>query len=141
MVYLEKEYKMKLLLVIICLGLLSGCNAFIGIPTDLDTQPWRTLYLISFFSLLFLPVLSIATLVFSIWQSPEFKLKLEKYLYKSLLVFGGLWLLTELSLPSNTNIRVDLFFIIPALLMQLVAVFIAILMANKIDNDNKPISN
>ena len=115
---------MNILPILFVIVFLGGCNAIIGIPTHMEDQPWRSLHLISLLSILIIPILSVFALVLSFWRSSLFKLKLQKYLNMSIIVVVVLWVLGEMSLTSNTNIRLDLFFTIPAICVQLATVLI-----------------
>jgi hypothetical protein len=128
---------MKIVVLALCLILLVGCNAIIGIPSDPQEQPWRSIYLFSIVTILIMPIISLVVLIYSFWQKPIFKLKLEKYLNYSVIVMGLLWLLGELSLPPKTNIRLDLFIIIPVFGIQLVMVAIGTFIGNKAEKTSK----
>jgi hypothetical protein len=129
------EFNLKLVILVLCMSALLGCNAYIGIPADPETQPWRSIYLFSFITILITPLVSLVALIFSFWQKPLFKLKLEKYLNYSVIVMGGLWLISEMALTSRTNIRLDLFIIIPVFIIQLVLVAIGGFVANSAEKN------
>ena len=42
--------------------MLVGCNALVGVPENMDEQPWRTVYLIAFFVVCLVPVITLITL-------------------------------------------------------------------------------
>lgn len=132
---------MKYVVLIVCAILLIGCNAIIGIPTNQHEQPWRYIYLFSVLSILIMPLLSGAALIYSIRQSSNFKLMIEKYLNYSVIVIVLLWLLAEMSLPPRANIRLDLFVIIPAIGLQLVTVIIGVIIGNKAEKNSSKYPN
>jgi hypothetical protein len=109
----------NILLIILLSFIVGGCNATIGIPTDPNAEPWKGIYLFSFYSILIIPFVSVLALSVGIRQTPIFKQKLQRYLNISVIVIGVLWLLGEMSLTSKTNIRIDLLFTIPAIAVQI----------------------
>lgn len=88
-------------------------------------MPCRTIYLIAFFVVCLVPVITLITL---------FAVRLTKPTFirqrKPLFVFSAgmfmlmlcAWLGMEFSLPKNTNIRLDLFIVIPAFAVQAVLI-------------------
>ena len=112
---------MRIVVVLAGCFLLAGCNALFGVPENMDEQGWRTIYLIAFFGVCLVPVITLITL---------FVVRLTKPTFirhrKSLFVFSGAmfmlmfcaWLVMEFSLPDTANIRLDLFIVIPAFAMQ-----------------------
>ena len=116
---------MRVILVLAGCLLLVGCNALVGVPENMDEQPWRTVYLIAFFVVCLVPVITLITL---------FAVRLSKPTFirqrKPLFVFSAgmfmlmlcAWLGMEFSLPKNTNIRLDLFIVIPASAVQMVLI-------------------
>ncbi len=122
---------MKYVVLVVCIILLIGCNAIIGIPSDHQEQPWRYIYFFSMFLILLMPLLSISVLILSIWKSSTFQLKIEKCLNYSIIVIVLLWLLVEMSLPPRTNIRLDLFIITPVMALQLIMVVIGTIVGSR----------
>ncbi|MAJ69338.1 MAG: hypothetical protein CBB67_017835 [Alteromonadaceae bacterium TMED7] len=88
-------------------------------------MPCRTIYLIAFFVVCLVPVITLITLFVVRLTKPTF-IRHRKPLF----VFsGGLfmlmlcaWLVMEFSLPERVNIRLDLFIVIPAFAMQMVLI-------------------
>jgi hypothetical protein len=103
--------------------LLSGCNAYIGIPNESSEQPWRSFYIFSFISLFILPFVSTFFALKAAKKDITYKVKVQKYLNYSLVLLIGLYLLMEMSLTPNTNIRFDLFIVLVAVISQILAVF------------------
>lgn len=116
---------MRIIFVLAGCLLLAGCNALVGVPENMDEQPWRTIYLIAFFVVCLVPVITLITLFVVRLTKPTFICH-----RKPLFVFsGGLfmlmlcaWLVLEFSLPERVNIRLDLFIVIPAFAMQMVLI-------------------
>jgi hypothetical protein len=104
--------------VLVLVLLLSGCNAYIGIPTDVYDQPWYFLSIFSFVSLITLPFVSTFFVFKAVRKNVVYKAKVQKYLNYSLILLIALNLLMEMSLPPKTNLRFDLFITIPALIWQ-----------------------
>lgn len=104
--------------VLILVFVLSGCNAYIGIPSDVSEQPWYFFSIFSFVSLVVLPFISTFFVLKAVKKDVVYRAKLQKYLNYSLILLIALNLLMEMSLPSKTNIRFDLFITIPALIWQ-----------------------
>ena len=104
--------------VLILVFVLSGCNVYIGIPSDVSEQPWYFFSIFSFVSLVVLPFISTFFVLKAVKKDVVYRAKLQKYLNYSLILLIALNLLMEMSLPSKTNIRFDLFITIPALIWQ-----------------------
>ncbi len=104
--------------VLILVFVLSGCNAYIGIASDVSEHPWHFFSIFSFVSLVVLPFISTFFVLKAVKKDVVYRAKLQKYLNYSLILLIALNLLMEMSLPSKTNIRFDLFITIPALIWQ-----------------------
>lgn len=119
---------MKTLFVLVLGLLLAGCNAQIGIPEDIGEQPWRTVYLVSFAFICVIPIISLVILIIARLGKPAFvKKSYQLFLYSVALfvLMLGSWLILEMSLPKDVNIRVDLFIVLPAVLAQVVIIAIS----------------
>jgi len=105
-------------LILVLVFFLSGCNAYIGIPSDISEQPWYFFSIFSFVSLIALPFISTFFVFKAVKKDFLYKTKVQKYLNYSLILLIVLNLLMEMSLPSKTNLRFDLFLTIPAFIWQ-----------------------
>ena len=112
---------------------LIGSNAFIGLATD-ESEPWKYLYLVCFCSLLLIPILFLWLVLKSRDMGKDYKNKLQKKLNFSLLAIIILLFFAELSLTPRTNIRIDLFLVLPALVTH---VFIFLLFTFNIKKRGK----
>ena len=110
------------ILLVSCLALF-GCNAMIGIPKTMDEEPWKTIYQVTALTILIFPVVSLLALIAIRLTKPAFiksRTQLQRYAQFLLMAVFGVWLIMEMSLPARTNIRIDLFVIIPALVAQVI---------------------
>jgi hypothetical protein len=134
------EFNLKIIVLVLLLVLVSGCNAIIGIPSDSEAQPWKIIYLLSFVSILMITSISVITLTVSRFKDKTFQLKLQNWLYYSMILISVVWLIGEMSLTPRTNIRIDLFITIPVIGIQFVTVFIGWLFTRGVKvTSNKPL--
>lgn len=130
---------MKVIALVLLLVLLSSCNMIIGTPSDSDAQPWKSIYLLSFFSILMITSISVITLIVSIFKDNTFQLKLQNWLNYSMILVSVVWLIGEMSLTPRTNIRIDLFITLPVIGIQFTTVFIGWLLTRRVKlTSNKP---
>ncbi len=78
---------------------------------------------ISFYVILFTPLLSFVLTSFGESMSFKYRHMLQKILYLSLVFICFAWYALEKSIPNSTDIRVDLFLIIPCIIVQFFIVF------------------
>ena len=130
---------MKIIVLVLLLVLVSGCNMVIGIPSDSEAQPWKSIYLLSFFSILMITSISVITLIVSRFKDKTFQLKLQNCLNYSMILVSVVWLVGEMSLTPRTNIRIDLFITLPVIGIQFATVFISWLLTRGVKvTSNKP---
>ena len=111
----------------------------IGTPSDSDAHPWKSIYLLSFFSILMITSISVITLIVSIFKDNTFQLKLQNWLNYSMILVSVVWLIGEMSLTPRTNIRIDLFITLPVIGIQFTTVFIGWLLTRRVKlTSNKP---
>jgi heme A synthase len=125
------ELTVKYALFLVLMTCLVGCNATIGMSSDPEAEPWRSLFLLSFFVLIITPAISTVLLIISAWKKQSFTIKLQKWLMVLLAVMVVFWLLGEISLTPRTNIRLDLFLTLPALAIQIFIVIIGKFLVKK----------
>jgi len=114
---------MNKLVIFISMFVLAGCNAYIGIPKEQTEQPWYFLAWFSFVVIVILPFISTRFVLRASKAELTYKIKIQKHLNYSLILLFALCILHEMSLTPRTNIRFDLFLIIPCILTQIIAVF------------------
>jgi hypothetical protein len=130
---------LKIIVLVLLLVLVSGCNMVIGIPSDSEAQPWKSIYLLSFFSILMITSISVITLIVSRFKDKTFQLKLQNCLNYSMILVSVVWLVGEMSLTPRTNIRIDLFITLPVIGIQFATVFISWLLTRGVKvTSNKP---
>ena len=126
------EFDLKIVLfLLVVLG--SGCNAIIGIPTDPEAQPWKSIFLLSFFSILTITSISVISLIVSRFKNETFQLKLQNWLKYSMILVAFVWLIGEMSLTPRANIRIDLFITLPVIGIQFATVFIGWLLTRRVN--------
>jgi len=113
------------LLILISMFVLVGCNAYIGIPKEHTEQPWYFIFWFTFIISVLLPFFSTWFALKASKADVLYKTKVQKYLNYSIIFLIVLCILHEMSLTPRTNIRLDLFLLIPCILIQMIAVFIA----------------
>lgn len=117
-------FDVKVIVFFLLLVLVSGCNGIIGIPTDPEAQPWKSIFLLSFVSILMITSISVISLIVSRFKAKTFQLKLQNWLNYSMILVTFVWLIGEMSLTPRTNIRIDLFITLPVIGIQFATVFI-----------------
>ena len=96
-----------------------GCNAVIGIPDHLDEEPWRSISIVSAWTLWALPALSVIMLLLAAWFKGSLRTNCLKAITRSPFLVLILFLVTEMSIPNDANMRIDLFITIPVIVIQL----------------------
>jgi len=130
---------LKIIVLVLLLVLVSGCNMVIGIPSDSEAQPWKSIYFLSFVSTLMITSISVITLIVSRFKDKTFQLKLQNWLNYSMILVSVVWLIGEMSLTPRTNIRIDLFITLPAIGIQFATVFIGWFLTRGVKvTSNKP---
>ena len=115
---------MKFIFISLYVLFICGCSSLIGIPKEGGTQPWVSLFMTSFVLISIIPLVSMIALILSMWKTSIYQLKLQKYLNWSLVIIILLWLLGEVSIPPDTNIRIDFLIKYPAIVIQICIVLV-----------------
>ena len=121
----------KLISLLFCFTLLTGCNDYFINTTQLTNSTWQPLLVIAFISLFLIPLISLALLIFSQWKHLQFKITLQRYLHGSLVLMLAIAWFIELSLVQRADNRMDLMLTLCALATQMVLVVAAFVLVNK----------
>ncbi|MFC0118722.1 hypothetical protein [Pseudoalteromonas xiamenensis] len=82
-------------------------------------------FLVNFIYTMFIPFISTWFVLKSAKSEFNYKVKIQPYLHDSLLLLIGLNAINEMLIPAQENIRLDLFLVIPCIVVQILVVLVA----------------
>ncbi|WP_404339523.1 hypothetical protein [Pseudoalteromonas mariniglutinosa] len=128
---MKKTDSTKLASLLFSLIFLTGCNDYFITDGTSTFSAWQPLLIIATSCLVFIPVLSLALLIFSQWKHIQFKITLQRYFHGSLILMLAIAWFIEVGLVQRTDNRVDLLLTLCALGTQMALVAFAFVRINK----------
>lgn len=123
--------QIKLICLLFCMILLTGCNEHLISTTQLTNSAWQPLLVIAFISLVLIPLISLAFVIFSQWKHLKFKITLQRYLHCSLVLMLCIAWFIELIMVQRSDNRLDLILTLCALATQMILVVAAFIHVSK----------